>query len=285
MIIQELLPNNILNVFLKYNPEEIRFVCGKPISVGINGKIFFISECGDISATAENAAVCTPNMLNLIFKKACDNSVYAYEEEIRKGFITIDGCHRIGICGKGVVKGGKLTYIKDISALNVRISHEIPGCAENIIGFVCEADKISNTLIISPPGCGKTTMLRDIARILGKKHKVGIADERSEIGGSAFDTGTLSVVMDGVPKAAAMNMMIRSMGIDVIITDEIGNDDDAEAIQNAVYSGVSVIASIHGFNSDDVKKKSGRLYSCFEKAVVLSKKHGSGTVEEMIRCL
>lgn len=285
MTIKELLPVEALSVFLKYEPEEMRFILGKPISVVISGKIFFISETGGILMNAENALICSKDIINKIFKKACDNSVYAYEEEIRHGFITIDGGHRIGICGRGVIKDGTLMYIKDISALNIRISHEIRGCADNVVKFICGGNGISNTLIISPPGCGKTTMLRDIARILGKKSKVGIADERREISGCMFDTGTLSAVMDGVPKAAAMNMMIRSMGLDVIITDEIGSNEDAEAVRYAIYSGISVIASIHGFNPNDIKEKNERLYSCFDKAVVLSKKNGNGTIEEMIQCL
>lgn len=284
MKIKELLPEGIVDVFLKYNPDEIRFVCGKPIAVLVGGKIFFAGTNGDILLNAENAAVCSRDMLNRIFKKACDNSVYAYEEEIRNGFITIDGGHRMGICGKGVVKNGVLTYIKDISALNLRIAHEVRGCAENVVKFICEKG-IADTLIISPPGGGKTTMLRDIARILGKNNKVGIADERSEICGGDFDVGTLSVVMDGVPKVTAIDMMIRSMGLDVVITDEIGSVADAEIIRRAIYSGINVIASIHGFSAADVKEKNSCLYECFGKAVVLSRGNGKRTVEEMIRCL
>lgn len=284
MTLKELLPPHIFNVYLKYSPEEIRFVHGKPIAVEIQGKIFFVSETGDIAITAGNAVICGRDMINALFKKACDNSVYAYEEEIKNGFITIDGGHRIGLCGRGVMKNGMLTHIKDISALNIRISREVCGCADEIVKFICGGG-ISNTLIISPPGCGKTTMLRDIARILGKNNKVGIADERSEISGGTFDVGTLTVVMDGVLKAVAADMMIRSMGLDIIITDEIGSTADEVAIRRAIYSGVSVIASMHGFSVSDVKEKNARLYSCFGKAVVLSKKHGRGTIEEMVRCL
>lgn len=283
MTIKELLPGHIFNVFLKYDPEEIRFIADKPVSVSVNGKIFFVSKNGDILMNAENAEVCTKSVLGQIFKKACDNSVYAYEEDIKNGFITIDGGHRIGLCGKGVLKHGELIHIKDISALNLRIAHEIKGCAANIIKFICE-NGISSTLIISPPGGGKTTLLRDIARIIGQSKRVGIADERSEIGCSGFDTGTLSVVMDGVPKTTAIDMMLRSMGLDVIITDEIGSVADEKIIRKAIYSGIGVIASIHGFSAADVKEKNKELYSCFEKVVTLSRKHGSGTVEEMLRC-
>lgn len=285
MNIKELLPPEILSIFLKYEPEEIRFICGKPITVYKNGKIFFAGECGDIIMNSENALICGADTINGIFKKACDNSVYAYEDEIKNGFITIDGGHRIGLCGSGVVKNGEVIYIKDISALNIRIAREICGCADEIVRFICRDGKVSNTLIISPPGCGKTTMLRDIARNLGQRYKVGIIDERSEICGGTFDVGKLSAVMDGVPKVTAMNMMIRSMGLDIVVTDEIGGMGDEEAIGRAIYSGVSVIASIHGFNAEDIKGKNAKLYSCFEKAIVLSGRHGSGTIEEMIKCI
>ena len=150
---------------------------------------------------------------------------------------------------------------------------------------------LKNTLIISPPGCGKTTMLRDLSRILSSGYKIGIADERGEIaasfkGISMHDVGEKTVVMNCVPKAEAMNMMIRSMGIDVVITDEIGSAEDASAILNALYAGVKVIASAHGYSYSDVclRPDLKKLISSggFEKFIVLSRRFGPGTVEEVV---
>lgn len=286
------LPKAIGEAAAKHEVEEIRLLAGQPVMLYIGGEGFFISSMGDITPAQGNGISISKGQLGEVFRLACDNSVYAVEDEIRCGYITIEGGHRVGICGSAVIKKGQVTYIKNISAMNIRVARQAIGTAKDLLPVV--VDKyIHNTLIISPPGCGKTTMLRDIARILGSQYKVGIADERSEIaavyqGVPQNDIGVRSVVMDACPKDEAMNMMIRAMGIEVIITDEIGTVRDAEAIKNALNAGVKIIASAHGYNHKDILERPaiGALLHPpgFEKTVTLSRRYGVGTVEEVVEC-
>ncbi len=283
-----ILPQKIALAVAKYNVEEIRLIAGKPVTLFTDGKSRYVSAMGDITSSAGSAISVSSSQLAEIFKAACNGSVYAAEEEIRRGFITIEGGHRVGICGTAVLKGGEVTYIKYISALNIRLAKQAIGSSKDILPIVY--DKFArNTLIVSPPGCGKTTMLRDIARVLGSRYKIGIADERSEIAASYMgipqnDVGEKTVVMDLCPKADAINMLIRTMGVELVITDEIGSCEDALAIKNAFNSGVKVIASAHGYCSRDIT--SHPQLSCltekgFERIITLSRRYGVGSIEEV----
>ena len=179
-------------------------------------------------------------------------SMYAYENEIKNGFVTLSGGHRVGICGEAAVSGGKITHLKNIQALNYRFAREFVGCSDSIMDRIFVGGEIKNTVIVSPPMYGKTTLLRDIARnlsLLGKR--VSIIDERGEIaavsgGNSPFNLGYGCDILSDASKSDGMLFMLRSMSPDVIITDEIGTADDFSAISEIKKRGVSVITSIHG---------------------------------------
>lgn len=252
------------------NFEEIRLRVLKPIIIKQHDKEKILNLNGQ-------AYILPKEELNKIFEMICNNSVYAFQEELANGFITIPGGHRIGITGKPLYKEGKIYSMKDISGLNIRIAREMVGCANNLIEEILD----KNILIVALPGIGKTTLLRDIIRQISNFGKnVGIVDERSEIAASykgipQNDIGIRSDVIDGVYKVDGIRMLVRSMKPDYIATDEIGNDDDIEAIKYAINAGVKIIATAHGGSIEDLKRRK-KLYKLiedkiFEKIIFMSR--------------
>ena len=271
----EVLPNSVVAEI-----EEIRFRCGQNVRLQSGSLERIISHI----VTADDLV----KTLNSLIKY----SYYAYEEDLAKGFITIEGGHRIGICGKAVVKNGQTSLIKEISSMNIRFAKEIKGCSDKIASYLVGGDgKPLSTLIVSPPGCGKTTMLRDIARSLSsRKIKVAICDERSEIAGMynsqpSFDLGPRTDVLDGAAKAQGIQMLIRAMSPQVIITDEIGKSEDLEAASQCLSSGVALITSIHGSSQESLKKSEiAPLINSgfFRNIIFLSNSKGPGTIAEVV---
>ena len=271
----EVLPDYVVSEI-----EEIRLRCGQHIRLQSKNMDRIVSHV----VTAEELV----KTLNSLIKY----SYYAYEEDLAKGFVTIEGGHRVGICGKAVVKNGQTVLIKEISSMNIRFAKEIKGCSDKIAPYLVGGDgKPKSTLIVSPPGCGKTTMLRDIARSLSSRMiKVAVCDERSEIAGMynskpSFDLGPRTDVLDGSPKAQGIQMLIRSMSPGVIITDEIGKKEDLEAARQCLSSGVALITSIHGSSSESLKKSEIKPLldtGFFKNIIFLSKEYGPGTVAEVV---
>lgn len=203
------------------------------------------------------------------FERICENSVYSYKRQICDGYITIKGGNRVGIVGSAVVDNGQVININYISSLNFRIARQKIGCSNSIIHEIIDetSNNIHNTLIVSPPGCGKTTLLRDIIRNISngikeigfKGKTVGVVDERGEIaamykGVAQNDIGIRSDVVDNMPKPEAMRILVRSMCPDVITCDEIGSVEDINAIDYAMCSGVKGVFTAHGKNIDEINK-------------------------------
>ena len=272
--------------FIKGEVYEVRIKIGKPILV--------YSKNGE---SIINYLITKEDMKSII-QKISNYSLYAYEEDIRQGFITIKGGHRIGIAGECVMEKGEVKTIRNISSINIRISNEIIGCSNKVMKYITSPERIYNTIIISPPKCGKTTILRDIARnvsngVLGLGiggKKVVVVDERSEIGACHFgvpqsDLGIRTDVLDNCLKREGLIMAIRSLSPEVIICDEIGTKGDIEALIMAFNSGVNIITTIHGFDVEDLYKRQvfGELLNneILERAIILSNRKGIGTIEKV----
>lgn len=300
------LPKRLADAINRVDPaalellEEIRLRADKPLMLQNYRGDLYIGEDGAASASSENALIVRQEDILRAVELMSENSIYAYQEEIRNGYITIRGGHRVGIAGRTVMEGASVKNIKDISGLNIRLSSQIPGCSSKVLKYLVHGDsEIYNTLVISPPQCGKTTILRDIARALSdgttelnlKGMKVGVVDERSEIaacfrGVAQNNLGCRTDVLDGCPKSLGMAMMVRSMSPRVIITDEIGNEGDREAIMGVLNAGVKIIASAHGYNISELKSRQEVLRlmedNVFERYVVLDSSRGPGTLTEVV---
>ena len=270
---------------------EIRMRLGKALTLCYPDGRYYLSRHGVLVSDASGAVKVTRANIDEALELAVKSSMYSAEEEIRDGYIAIGGGNRIGICGRGVITDGKISFLKDISGLNYRLACEVTGAADKVKSSVIADGTVKNTLIISPPGAGKTTLLRDLTRNISYGgFNVSVVDERCEIaamheGRPAFDMGPCTDVLSGTPKAEGMLMMLRSMAPDVIVTDEIGRESDAAAIERIINSGVKIVTTVHGSGIKQIERRtalSGAM-PFFETLIVLSRRCGAGTVEE-IRC-
>ncbi len=274
---------NILLGCIRNSPweiEEIRLRAGLPLGVSICREFCYVTPFGSIANDCFRAYTVTPEEVEWCFQAVCEHSVYAHTEEIRQGYITLPGGHRVGFAGRAVVKEGRVTALHEIGSLNLRIARQMVGCADGIMPALFSGGRIVNTLLVSPPLVGKTTMLRDIARqVSNLGYATGIADDRGEIaavyhGVPSNDVGMCSDVISGGVKEEAVRMLIRTMAPRVIITDEVAEEGEFSALSSAVGSGVAVIASIHGTSLEDVRHRcmGYRVLGegLFSQAVILS---------------
>lgn len=269
--------------------QEIRLRVNQPITLLIDNQEWFLTEEGKITHDINIAVSSLEKELEDVLAHICQYSIYAFSDEIRQGYLTIQGGHRIGLSGQVILENQKeIRNIKYIRYLNIRIAHEVKGVSDKILPCLYQNGNVLNTLIISPPGCGKTTMLRDLVRnfsngtFYGVGKNVGVVDERSEIAGSFLgipqnDIGIRTDVMDCCPKQEGMMMLIRSMAPDILAVDELGSEGDMEALHQATHCGCKMVATIHGFSLEDVYQKKymkGAMEEqVFDRYVLLNKKN------------
>lgn len=261
--------------------QEIRLRAGCPIILFYQGKEKIIP----MQITERNIRETLDYVSNY--------SLYAYENELKQGFITIEGGHRVGMAGQVMIENGRIKNMKQISSLNIRVSHEILGCADKLFPYITHNKQMYHTLLISPPRCGKTTILRDLIRQISDGNKwvkgctVGVVDERSELAGCYQGVpqnhmGMRTDVLDGCPKADGMLMLIRSMSPQVIAVDEIGASEDVQAIKYAMHCGCKMLATVHGESLEEIQRKplfeEMMKEQCFERYVLLNNKRNIGDI-------
>ena len=286
------LPKNISQQIMLIPPEqmveieEIRVRVNRPLEISTSGVVKFFSY------------IVKPDDAMHLLNKISHFSIYALEEELRRGYITIEGGHRVGLAGKVILDEGKVKAIRDVASFNIRIAKEKLGIANELINDLYNGHWF-HTMIIGPPQTGKTTLLRDIARFISSGDekgrfpaaKVGIIDERSEIAGCMAGIPQMTFgprldVMDACPKAEGMMMMIRSMSPDVLIVDEIGRKEDSEAIMEAVNAGIKLMMTTHGESLEEVRNRPSLKKileeQIFQRYIVLSRVDGPGTITSVL---
>lgn len=266
--------------------QEIRLRIGKELYIIYDNKERFFLEHGKCHITTKEEVRETMDYIS-------QYSIYAYEQQLRQGFITVEGGHRAGISGEVLQSGGRIKTISYVSSINIRIAHQVKGCANRILPYVMDQGKFLHTLVISPPGCGKTTLIRDMIRQISdgnsslKGRTVGVADERSELaacyqGKPQNDLGMRTDVLDCCPKAEGILLLIRSMSPQVIAVDEVGTEEDYKSLRYALTAGCGLLASVHGNDLEEVIRKPflGQMVQeqWFERYIVLSKEKGPGTI-------
>lgn len=265
--------------------QELRIRKNQPIQICYRGKYI---EINHDSGLYLKPLIAGQDLIDYVLSVATKNSMYAFDEQIKKGYIVAKNGIRIGLCGTAVTKDNEVSFIKNITSLNIRIAHQVDDCSASVINYLISNNKVKTTLIVSSPGAGKTTMLRDIACKLSNDFNISnimLIDERFELAGwgENFNLGKNIDVMRGSGKKFGFYEAIKVMNPSVIIADEITNESDIDGIKFAIKSGVSVVVSIHAGSIDDLKIKPYFAEilkeKYFERIVLLSKRNGVGTVE------
>jgi stage III sporulation protein AA len=261
--------------------EEIRLRAGRPVILGLADGEAWVASAGGVCAgdvfagsvrTGESREpfVLSAQEAELTLELATRGSVYAMQEQLAAGYLTLQGGHRLGIAGKAVVDSGQLRGLRHPNSFCLRLARDVYGAADAVLPYLLEGtgQRIASTLFVSPPRCGKTTVLRDAARQLSNgspRHgippqRVTVVDERSELAGCwgslpTRDVGLRTDVLDSCPKAAGMVLALRSLSPDVLATDEIGRGEDVAAIEEAANCGVAVLATAHAWDLADLRRR------------------------------
>lgn len=276
------------SAFYEANAHEVILRAEKPVVIECTDKRYYLTGNGVLTTNRTGVDILTTKTEELldVFKSICSYSVYSRQHEINNGYITIDNGVRIGIGGTAVTDGGSIVNIKDITTLSFRIPSEIKGCAESLLSIL---DPLGGILIIGSPCSGKTTMIRDMARLLSERYKVTVLDERNEIsavnsGVFAYDVGMSDVIVN-MKKSEGVTFALRSLSPDIMICDELGGKGDIDALSETLRCGVAFIATLHARSLADVKLRESTYdilrSGAFRYIVTLGDRRHAGMVERI----
>ncbi len=289
-MLEKILPDNIYNILLNkvnFNSiNEIRLRADKPIVLSIGGQRIFLGEYGVTGNLKEAIKISKITIEDIIFR-ASECSIYSVNEQIKKGFIVTEGGIRLGLGGDLIEENNVIKTMTNFTSINIRIPHEIKNCSLPALDYLLVDGNVLNTLVVSPPGAGKTTFLRDFVYQLSERNyafNVLVLDERGELDlGKNGSIGNFADKISFSKKSIGFENGIRSLSPNIIVTDELGKEEDSDAILYAVNCGVKVVASIHSDNINSLIHKpffekiiQGK---CFQRYVLLSMKNGPGTIE------
>lgn len=275
--------------------EEIRLRLHRPLMVEADGR-WMVKQDGGRTIHPMRAWMVSEDEIRKTMELLTESSIYMVEEEMRQGYITLPGGHRVGLVGECVVRHGRLLRIRNVTGINIRIAREIRGIARLVLPHLWHNGRYMRTLVVSPPKAGKTTLLRDLVRGIsdgdhcGYGAKVGLVDERNEVAGCyrgvpQLQIGVQTDVLASCPKIEGIYLMLRTMGPEVVAVDELGHAGEADAIRDLLYAGVSVLATAHADSIEELRQRSmlSRLlrHGGFQRILLLSRRLGAGTVESI----
>ncbi len=297
------LPRSVAGILLELSDldvlriNEIRLRRNAPVAICCGRNIYTLGKKGIVEP--KEGYILTADDLAEAWRYVTASSVYALEEEVRRGYVTLRGGHRVGIAGTAVIRDGLVRSQKDIFSLNYRISRECRGIGLSFLPYLFKGGVFQNTLIISPPGGGKTTLVRDLTRLLSDgtrfspRHNVALIDERAEVaavfmGRACHDVGAFTDILTGFPKSEGMLLALRSLGPGILVTDEIGSDADRIAVADALRSGVSLLLTAHGNTMEELRArpvlKDFLQEGVFHRILFLSPLPRPGTVRALYQC-
>ena len=289
-MLEKILPNEIYDVLksrvnLK-TINEIRLRADKPIVLSIGSQRIFLGKQG-VTGNLKEATFASKIMIEDIIFRASECSIYSVNEQLKRGYLVTHGGIRLGIGGDLIEEAGKVKTMTNFSSINIRLPHVVNNCSLTAFNYIVTENGILNTLVISPPGAGKTTFLRDFVCQLSERnlaYNVLLLDERGELDlGEEGSIGNFSDKISFASKKIGFENGIRALAPNLIVTDELGQREDAEAVEFAVNSGVSILASVHSDSMESFFKKPHFetliKNKVFKRYVLLSMRNGPGTLE------